>query len=62
MGGIWERMIGMTRKILNSILLELRSKTLKHDVLAIVMCEVCVIINSRPITPISRDPDEPLII
>ena len=62
MGGIWERMIGMTRKILNSMLLESRSKTLTHEVLVTFMCEVCAIINSRPITPISTDPDEPMII
>lgn len=52
MGGIWERMIGMTRKILDSMLLESRSKPLTHETLATFLCEVCAIINSRPIFPI----------
>ena len=41
MGGIWKTMIGMTRKILNSMLLESGSKTLTHEVLVTFMCDVC---------------------
>ena len=59
MGGIWNRMIGMTRKTLNSMLLESRSKTLTHEVLVTFLCEVCAIIHSRSINPISIDSDEP---
>ncbi|XP_062585397.1 uncharacterized protein LOC134247072 [Saccostrea cucullata] len=62
MGGIWERIIGITRRILDSMLLESRFKPLTHEVLVTFMCEVCAIINSRPITPISTDPEEPLVI
>lgn len=62
MGGIWERMIGMTRKILDSMLLESRSKPLTHETLATFLCEVCAIINSRPIVPISTDPEMPMIL
>lgn len=32
MGGIWERMIGITRRILNSMILEVKSKDLTHEV------------------------------
>ncbi|XP_056014939.1 uncharacterized protein LOC130052845 [Ostrea edulis] len=52
----------MTRKILNSMLLESCGKPLTHETLATFLCEVCAIINSRPIAPISSDPDEPMIL
>jgi hypothetical protein len=37
-------------------------KTLTHDVLNTFMAEVCAIINSRPLVPVSTDPDSPLIL
>ena len=60
MGGVWERMIGVSRRILEAML----SKTLNltHDVLVTLMLEVCAIINSRPIVPVSSDPDCPEIL
>ncbi|XP_061190615.1 uncharacterized protein LOC133198553 [Saccostrea echinata] len=58
-GGAWERMIGITRKILNSMLTDASGKTLTHDELNTFMAEVCAIINSRPLVPISTDPDSP---
>ncbi|KAK3082438.1 hypothetical protein FSP39_009290 [Pinctada imbricata] len=60
MGGSWERMIGLSRKILDAMLLQ--SKQLTHDILATFMAEVCAIINSRPITNISSDTDDPMIV
>ncbi|XP_060084986.1 uncharacterized protein LOC132564348 [Ylistrum balloti] len=62
MGGAWERMIGLVRRILDSMLREVQGKPLTHDVLCTLMAEVCAIINSRPITPVSSDPDSPSIL
>ena len=31
MGGIWERIIGVTRKVLDAVLLENKSKLLTHE-------------------------------
>nr|XP_034339039.1 uncharacterized protein LOC117693077 [Crassostrea gigas] len=39
MGGIWERMIGITRRILNSMILEVQSKDLTHEVLTTFLAE-----------------------
>ena len=38
-GGIWERMIGMARKILDAMLHELPTKQLTHEVLTTLMAE-----------------------
>lgn len=62
MGGIWERMIGMTRRILDSMLLDSKSKTLTHETLTTFLCEVCAIINARPLVPVSTDVDSPMIL
>ncbi|XP_061191732.1 uncharacterized protein LOC133199968 [Saccostrea echinata] len=61
MGGSWERMIGMARKILDTMLFQHKGQ-LTHEVLHTFMYEVSAIINSRPVTPISTDPDNPIII
>ncbi|XP_061191763.1 uncharacterized protein LOC133200007 [Saccostrea echinata] len=61
-GGARERMIGITRKIINSMLTDASGKTLTHDVLNTFMAEVCAIINSRPLVPISTDQDSPFIL
>ena len=61
-GGSWERLIGLSRRILDAMLLENKSKALTHDVLCTFMYEVCAILNSRPICPITYDPDNPFII
>ena len=62
MGGIWERMIGVTRRILDSMLLETKSKPLTHETLTTFLTEVCAIINARPLVPISSDPESPMIL
>ncbi|XP_031755219.1 uncharacterized protein LOC116409808 [Xenopus tropicalis] len=61
MGGVWERMIGVARRILDSMLLQLPSK-LSHEVLITLMAEVTAIVNSRPLTPVSTDPEDPQIL
>lgn len=62
MGGVWERMIGMTRRILDSMFLKESKKNLTHDVLNTLMAEVAAIINSRPIVPVSTDPSQPSVL
>lgn len=57
MGGVWERMIGIARRILDSMLLDMKSKSLTHEVLTTLMAEVCAIVNARPIVPVSSDPE-----
>ncbi|KAK2895109.1 hypothetical protein Q8A73_014597 [Channa argus] len=62
MGGAWERMIGISRKILDSMLSQTSSSCLTHEVLSTLMAEVCAIINARPIAPISSDPESPFLL
>lgn len=52
-GGIWERCIRTTRKILNALLKE---QILSDESLMTLLCEVESIINGRPITKVSQDP------
>lgn len=54
-GGAWERMIGVTRRILDSMLLRNGMKGLTHDTLSTFLAEVCAIVNSRPLTTITED-------
>ena len=56
-GGAWERMIGITRRILDCMLLEQRKSHLTDEVLTILMAEVTAIMNARPLIPVSSDPD-----
>ncbi|XP_038071931.1 uncharacterized protein LOC119740639 [Patiria miniata] len=62
MGGSWERMIGIARRILDAMLLQLGQGKLTHEVLTTLMAEVTAIINARPIAPVSTDPDNPSIL
>ena len=58
-GGIWERLIRSTRKILSSLL---NQQTVTDEMLLTLFAEVENILNSRPLTPIVIDPEnnEPL--
>ncbi|XP_069133524.1 uncharacterized protein [Argopecten irradians] len=62
MGGVWERMIGLVRRILEGMMLDGSLKRLTHEVLTTFMAEVCAIVNSRPIASISTDPKCPEIL
>lgn len=62
MGGSWERMIGITRRILDSMLLKISQAKLTHEVLITFMAEVSAIVNARPLIPVSTDPNNPLIL
>ena len=55
MGGVWERQIRTVRKVLNSLG---GQKGLKDKVLNTLFCEVEAIVNSRPITVVSDNPDD----
>ncbi|XP_028405254.1 uncharacterized protein LOC114527759 [Dendronephthya gigantea] len=57
MGGVWERQIRSVRKILAGILLE-NGKQLDDESFHTLLCEVEAIINSRPLTFPSSDPDD----
>lgn len=61
-GGAWERMIGLVRRILDAMLMEPSNRNVTHDVLCTLMAEVTTIINSRPLTPVSADPDNPFVL
>lgn len=62
MSGSWERMIGLARRVLDSMLCKSEVKNLTHEVLCTLMAEVMCIINSRPITTVSDDPELPSIL
>ncbi len=62
MGGAWERMIGVTRRILDGMLLQKKHVHLTHEVLCTLMAEVSAIINARPLVPVSADPYSPCIL
>ena len=55
MGGIWERQIRSVRKVLNIIL---REQTLDDERLSTLFCEVESIVNGRPLTVSSDDPND----
>ncbi|XP_055005215.1 uncharacterized protein LOC129407637 [Boleophthalmus pectinirostris] len=57
MGGVWERMIGLVRNILDSLLLKNSNSRLTHEVLVTLMAEVMAIMNARPLVPVTTDPE-----
>ncbi|XP_072220163.1 uncharacterized protein [Leuresthes tenuis] len=61
MGGSWERMIGLSRRDLDAILLQENSQ-LTHDILCTLMAEVVTIINARSLVPVSTDSESPFIL
>lgn len=54
-GGFWERLIRSVRHVLCSVL---KQQTLDDESLNTVFCEVESVINSRPITTVSGDPQD----
>ncbi|KAI4903063.1 hypothetical protein NFI96_009859 [Prochilodus magdalenae] len=62
MGGVWKRMIGVARRILDALLLKIKNLHLTHEVLVTLMSEVMAIMNARPLVPISSDPDMPTVL
>ncbi|XP_026036546.1 uncharacterized protein LOC113029762 [Astatotilapia calliptera] len=62
MAGSWERMIGVSRRILDVMLLQHGNAKLTHEVLVTFMSEVTAIVNSRPLTTVSADSEHPEIL
>ncbi|XP_033979973.1 uncharacterized protein LOC117477426 [Trematomus bernacchii] len=62
MGGSWERLIGVARRILDAMLLQTGPVRLTHEVLSTFMAEVMAIINARPLVSVSTDPDMPAVL
>lgn len=60
MGGVWERLIGVTRRILDAMLSEILPGSLTHEVLTTFLAEASAIVNSRPLVSLSTDPENPL--
>ena len=54
-GGAWERIIRIIRQTLTSVL---HQQTLNDEVFQTVLCEVEAILNDRPITRLSGDPND----
>ncbi|KAI7807215.1 hypothetical protein IRJ41_024621 [Triplophysa rosa] len=54
-GGIWERLLRSIKKVLNATL---RTQTLDEEGLHTVLCETEAIVNGRPITQESTDPND----
>ena len=54
-GGVWERQIRTVRKVLGALL---KQQVLDDDGLHTLLCEVESIINSRPLTKMSEDPND----
>ena len=54
-GGVWERCIRTTRKILQALL---REETTDDEGLVTLLCEMESIMNGRPFTTVSSDPQD----
>ncbi|XP_057694376.1 uncharacterized protein LOC130917223 [Corythoichthys intestinalis] len=62
MGGSWERLIGVARRILEAMLTKNAQTNLSHEILSTFMAEVMAIINARPLVPVSTDPESPTVL
>lgn len=62
MGGSWEQLIGVTRRIPDAMLLKLGTAKLTHEVPTTLMAEVTAIVNTRPVTSVSTDSENPVIL
>lgn len=59
MGGVWERMIGVIKRVLRGILNKASIPRLTDEILSTVFCEAEFVVNSRPLTKLSEDPSDP---
>lgn len=62
MEGSRERLIGLSRRILDTMLLKTGPGRLTHEVLSTLMVEVMAIINAKPLLPVSTDPENPTVL
>ena len=58
-GGAWERQIGTICRVLEAMFAELGSHQLTHELLVTLVAEVTAIVNTRPISAIPTDANEP---
>ena len=58
-GGVWERMVGAARRVMEGMMQELRMKTLDKESFVTLLAEVSRIINFAPLWVTSWDIDEP---
>ena len=56
MGGVWERMIGVSHRILDALIMD-NSYRLTHGLFVTFMADVCAILNSRSLVLVSYDPE-----
>ncbi|UYV83583.1 hypothetical protein LAZ67_23001537 [Cordylochernes scorpioides] len=54
-GGFWERMIGIVKQLLRSVL---GSARVTNEELQTLLCDVEAVVNNRPLTYVSEDDDE----
>lgn len=59
MGGVWERMVGVVKKVLSSMMSE---EAYPEDTLRTFLTEAESIVNKRPLTEISMDPNDPVVL
>ena len=57
MGGAWERMIGVIKRVMKGLLP--RGTRLTDEILETLFCEAESIVNNRPLTKLSDDPCDP---
>ena len=57
MGGSWDRLIGVARRILDAMLLQTGPTRLTHEILSTLMAEVMAIMNARTLVSVSTDAD-----
>ena len=56
MGGAWERLIGVVKNVLRGVLG--RASRLTDEILTTALCEAEAIVNGRPLTKLSDDPND----
>lgn len=55
-------MIGIARRILDSMFLHLGTSKLTHETVTTFMAEVSAVMNARPLTSIPNDPEDPFLL
>ena len=58
-GGVWDRQIGTIRRVLDAMFAKLGKTQLMHELLVMLMAEVVAIVNTRPISALPSDTDDP---
>jgi transposase InsO family protein len=59
MGGVWERLVRSVKNALNATL---RERAPSEEVLHTVLLEAELVVNSRPLSYVASDPDEPVVL